>query len=143
MTTGERIRAARKKAGLTQKQLSELTGIAEPTIRRYELGKLNPKYETVGKLAAAMNIPVSTVMPIDANQGYWTDRFLKGLQEQLANIDNTDAVDAAFDMTIAADIAHGIIGFTFEDACYICDMIGTSIDEVLNWDELHKKAPCD
>lgn len=51
MTTGEKIRAARKKAGLTQKQLGELCGIAEPTIRRYELGKLKPKLETLLKIA--------------------------------------------------------------------------------------------
>ena len=50
MTVGERIRNARKNAGLTQKQLGEKCGIAEPTIRRYELGKLNPKYETLQKI---------------------------------------------------------------------------------------------
>ena len=40
MTVGERIRAARRARGLTQKALGEACGIAEPTIRRYELGKL-------------------------------------------------------------------------------------------------------
>lgn len=56
MLVGERIRSARKSAGLTQKQLGEKCGIAEPTIRRYELGKLNPKLETLKKIAAALNI---------------------------------------------------------------------------------------
>lgn len=56
MTVGERIRLARKKEGLTQKQLGEKCGIAEPTIRRYELGKLNPKYETLKKIAHALEI---------------------------------------------------------------------------------------
>lgn len=51
MTTGEKIREARKKAKLTQKKLGELCGIAEPTIRRYELGTLNPKKETLEKIA--------------------------------------------------------------------------------------------
>ncbi|MFR7846997.1 MAG: helix-turn-helix domain-containing protein [Coprococcus phoceensis] len=50
MTTGELIRYHRKRVGLTQKQLGERAGIAEPTIRRYELGKLKPKYETIEKL---------------------------------------------------------------------------------------------
>ena len=58
MTIGERIRKERKAAGLTQKKLGELAGIAEPTIRKYELGKLNPKLETRIKIANAMNIPV-------------------------------------------------------------------------------------
>ena len=50
----DRIRAAREKAGLTQKQLGEAAGIAEPTIRRYELGRLNPKIETLENLARAL-----------------------------------------------------------------------------------------
>ena len=56
MTTGERIRSIRQSRGLTQKQLGELSGIAEPTIRRYELGKLNPKYETLKKIASALDV---------------------------------------------------------------------------------------
>lgn len=56
MTTAEKIRKARKEAGLTQKRLGELCGIAEPTIRKYELGKLNPKIETLKKIAAPLNL---------------------------------------------------------------------------------------
>lgn len=56
MTTAEKIRAARKKAGLTQKQLGDLCGIAEPTIRKYELGKLNPKKETLEKISTPLGI---------------------------------------------------------------------------------------
>ena len=41
MGVGENIRSARQRANLTQKQLGALCGIAEPTIRRYELNKLN------------------------------------------------------------------------------------------------------
>ena len=62
MTKGELIRKARKEAGLTQKQLGEKAGIAEPTIRRYELGKLNPKIETLQKIARALNISVNELM---------------------------------------------------------------------------------
>lgn len=56
MTIGERIKAARKAKGLTQKELGEACGIAESTIRRYELGKLNPKYETLQKIAKPLGI---------------------------------------------------------------------------------------
>lgn len=56
MTTGEKTRAARLSAGLTQKRLSELTGIAEPTIRKYESNRLYPKKETLQKLAAPLNV---------------------------------------------------------------------------------------
>ena len=56
MTIGERIRNIRKSQKLTQKQLGELAGIAEPTIRRYELGKLNPKFVTLAKIAEALKV---------------------------------------------------------------------------------------
>lgn len=68
MTVGERIRAARKAKGLTQKQLGEACGIAEPTIRRYELGKLNPKFSTLKKIGKALNVTASYL------QGY-EDKF--------------------------------------------------------------------
>lgn len=54
-TIGSRIRSIRERRNMTQKQLGELAGIAEPTIRRYELGKLNPKYETIKKIAHALD----------------------------------------------------------------------------------------
>ncbi len=60
-TIGERIRELRKEQGLTQKELGERAGIAEPTIRRYELGRLNPKFETVKKIAKALGVPASCV----------------------------------------------------------------------------------
>lgn len=64
-TIGAKIRELRKARGLTQKELGERAGIAEPTIRRYELGKLNPKFETVQKIAKALNVPEAFFYPID------------------------------------------------------------------------------
>ena len=66
MTTGERIRNMRKNRKLTQKQLGELCGIAEPTIRRYELGKLNPKYETLERIAAALHTSTGALLGFSA-----------------------------------------------------------------------------
>lgn len=56
MTKGENIRKYRKELGLTQKQLGELCGIAESTIRKYELNLLNPKLETVQKIAGVLKV---------------------------------------------------------------------------------------
>lgn len=55
-TLGERIRTVRKNKGLSQKALGELCGIAEANIRKYELGKQNPKYGTIMKIADALEI---------------------------------------------------------------------------------------
>lgn len=62
MTIGEKIKAKRLEKGLTQKKLGELSGIAEPTIRRYESGKLNPKLDTIKKIAEGLGITPTDLM---------------------------------------------------------------------------------
>lgn len=47
---------ARKKAGLTQKELSSRTGIAQGDISKLENGNGNPSIRTLQKLAEAMNM---------------------------------------------------------------------------------------
>ncbi|MCI7445473.1 MAG: helix-turn-helix transcriptional regulator [Solobacterium sp.] len=58
----------RKERGLTQKQLSELTGISQSDISRIENGTRNPSLEMIKRLATGMGmrlklefIPVSKV----------------------------------------------------------------------------------
>lgn len=58
MTVGQNIRAIRKERGLTQNQLGELCGIKEANIRKYELGKANPKIETIEKIAKALGVSI-------------------------------------------------------------------------------------
>ena len=65
LTVGEKIRIARKGRQLTQKELGELCGIAEQTIGQYERGTLNPKMETLGKIADALDIPFLTFISND------------------------------------------------------------------------------
>ena len=47
---------ARKNAGLTQKELSERTGIAQGDISKLEHGNANPSIRTLQRLAAAMGM---------------------------------------------------------------------------------------
>lgn len=65
MTVGERIKKARLEKNLTQKQLGERAKIAEPTIRRYELGRLNPKIETLQKIAKALEMSLGELMGLE------------------------------------------------------------------------------
>ncbi len=53
---GDRIRYFREKAGLTQKQLGELTGKSESAIRNYELDNRTPDWETLTRLANALKV---------------------------------------------------------------------------------------
>lgn len=49
---------ARKSTGLTQKQLSERTGIAQADISKLESGNGNPSIRTLQRLAAGMGMKV-------------------------------------------------------------------------------------
>ncbi len=65
MTIGEKIKTHRKKAGLTQKKLGELSGTSETTIKQYELGKRQPRLEQLQKIAKALNISPYTFLNDD------------------------------------------------------------------------------
>lgn len=65
MTIGERIRAARKKAGLTQRELAEKLGISEQGITQWETGVRNAKLGTIKKIAEAIGVPFETLVTDD------------------------------------------------------------------------------
>ena len=66
---GSKIREARKAANITQQQLADKSGIIVTTIRKYEIGKQNPKTQNLEKIAAALNISPSELMPNKKWQG--------------------------------------------------------------------------
>lgn len=62
MTIGEKIKTYRKKAGLTQKKLGELSGTSERTIQNYELEKRQPQLGQIRKIAAALGVYMSDLV---------------------------------------------------------------------------------
>ena len=56
MTTGQRIKAARKSAGMTQEELGQKLGVSGSAIAQYETDKRKPKMETLRRIADALGI---------------------------------------------------------------------------------------
>jgi len=54
---GKNLRAARKKLGLTQEQVSERSGVQAGEVSRIERSKRDPQVSTVEKLAGAVEVP--------------------------------------------------------------------------------------
>lgn len=54
-TVGARIRFLRKRTGLTQQELGDLLGVSGSLVGQYENGTRNPKYETLTKIARALD----------------------------------------------------------------------------------------
>ena len=55
-TIGDRIRNARKLAGLTQSDLAKKLNVTQQMIAAYENGKRNPKFETIKKIAFYLHV---------------------------------------------------------------------------------------
>lgn len=56
MTTGQRIKAARKAQHMTQSELAAKLGIPYQSISQYERDLRNPKYETLQRIAHALGV---------------------------------------------------------------------------------------
>ena len=56
MTLNEKIKNARKAAGLTQQQLADATGIDRQVYSMYERGARNPRLEKLKKIADACGV---------------------------------------------------------------------------------------
>ena len=72
---GELIREARLRAGLTQKELSDLTGRERSVIARWEQGVISPPFDSLLQIihACGFDLPM-TLLPIDKS----ADEELRG-----------------------------------------------------------------
>ena len=64
MTTGQQIKAARQKAGMTQAQLAEKLGIPYQSIGQWERDARNPKLDTLKRIADALNITIQELIGV-------------------------------------------------------------------------------
>lgn len=72
------MRAARRRSGLTQRDLGRLAGVAQPLVARIESGAVRPRTDTLEKLLRACGETLET-RPV---RGLGVDRSLiKGLLE--------------------------------------------------------------
>lgn len=58
---GARIRALRAERALQQRQLAEKAGLTPSMVSQIESGRLSPSLNTVGKLAAALGVPIASL----------------------------------------------------------------------------------
>lgn len=82
MNTGERIRQARIRAGLTQKQLANKVGVQFSAIHKYESGMIkNLKRETIAALAEALDVKPSWLMCLDDENSEVREKLLRAFDQ--------------------------------------------------------------
>jgi len=62
------LRDIRKQKGLTQEELSELSGVDQATISNLEIERVkNPGWQIVARLAKALDVPPEQLFPVSDN----------------------------------------------------------------------------
>lgn len=130
MGIGERIKAARKSAGLTQKALAEKIGAATGTIQQYELGKRQPRIERLQAIAAALNVDPYSLYSFDQASDTISDEINEGIQykTQITEIMEKVTVEG---LRIGKEIFEAIAGNPKYQMCF---------DHVPFGDELEQPA---
>lgn len=75
MNTGVLIREARRRAGLTQRQLAQRAGTSHSTLAAYETGSKSPNVTTLDRLVRAAGFEL---LPQLRTTGPFTDRRARG-----------------------------------------------------------------
>ena len=64
MVLGPRMAAARKRKGITQKELAEKLNLATGTVQQYELGKRRPFIDVLTKIADILEVSVDSLLSV-------------------------------------------------------------------------------
>lgn len=70
MSIGRKIRAYRKKLGLSQGDLAKHLGVTQRCIAAYECGERRPKYEKLAAMAKLFDVSVDHLLEIDNSNSF-------------------------------------------------------------------------
>jgi len=79
-TLGQRIKKARKAAGLTQEQLGAIAGVSGVAIMRYEKGQREPSGQPLLRIAQALGVDVYSLVDFDTASDMLENRINAVLQ---------------------------------------------------------------
>lgn len=118
MALEDRIKEARKRAGLTQEQAAHCIGVAKSTWAGYEIGNSQPDIAKLVKIMEALNV--------DANylwQDYITQKNSpapEGAEEQIS----MEESNRLFDALVQAGLISDSIEFSDDDRAFLRHVIG-------------------
>jgi transcriptional regulator with XRE-family HTH domain len=101
-TFGQRLREARIRAGLSQSDLEEISGIPKARLSRYENGHVSPSIHTLERLARALGVSEASLLGDEraALEGFFAALDARGIRidspERAARVANAlaDLVEA-------------------------------------------------
>lgn len=86
---GKTLAAQRRRKGLTQEELGELTGLSKRVVSHYEREVENPSIDVVKKFAAALTVPIQTfIEPPDEMPHSPPKNVVGGLKKRFKLVEN-------------------------------------------------------
>jgi len=106
--TGERVREARARRGMTRKMLARDSGVSERYIAQLEAGQGNPSIAVMLEIAQALDMPIEKLV----HNGQQLPIGLEQMTEYLRTLPEDDLVEALAKMRIVIAEHFGIGGET-------------------------------
>lgn len=118
MTIGERIKAARKAAGMTQRELAERMGLSPQTVAQWENDLRNPKFQTLKRIAGALNISAYDLLDQEEARATSTIVSIMEMEHILLDVfSNLEQIRIKFTGMAPKEINDGAMyGYTFSNS---------------------------
>ncbi|SMB99871.1 Helix-turn-helix [Thermanaeromonas toyohensis ToBE] len=104
ISLGDKIRLLRQEKGLSLKELSAKAGISFTYLSEIERGAMHPAADTLNKIAAALEVPVSLILADTEN---WIGERLKKMRESLGLTQSALAARAGVSPALVGQIEAG------------------------------------
>jgi transcriptional regulator with XRE-family HTH domain len=121
-TFGQRLRETRIRAGLSQSDLEEISGIPKARLSRYENGHVAPSIQTLERLAKALSVSEASLL---GDQRVILEQFFEVLCDRGVPIASSEQ---------AASLANAVADMYFA-------MHGSNVEEMLPPDPEESVAP--
>ena len=105
MGVGERIRALRKSAGLTQKELAVSIGLTESAVRNYELGLRTPSDDQLAAMADSIGVAPEALMDIRVESARQALEVLFRMEDTLGLVPQSDGDSIGLGIDLEAEQA--------------------------------------
>ncbi len=133
MKIGEKIKAARISANMTQAELAEKLGVAYQNIGQLESGKRKPKLETIQKIADALGVSVSYLSGIE-NDTSLISYLIKDARERAGMTMEDLAQKSGIPVSLLEDYERGSKKPGIEELTKISHSIGVSVYSLADFD---------
>jgi transcriptional regulator with XRE-family HTH domain len=138
---GNRLREARLRAGFSQSELEDLSGIPKARLSRYENGHVEPSIQTLARLARALNVSEASLL---GDQRATLEGFFDVLSARGVRIESAEQgvrlANAVADMVNALG---GMGSFVGEVDVSHDGPIQDGSDSVSTWAEASANTPAD